>query len=454
MSFSEVPPPPELNPGNDRPFMRTRPSGPSSRSWLKRFEHWAAPMGLSPARTGARAAARQPNGSIVYSTGKGSNVLDVDGNRYVDLAAGFGSLLIGHGHPYVLRVIELQASRLLQALGDVFPSESKIALLARLAALLPSPDAQVILGQSGADAVSAALKTALLFTARPKVVAFHNAYHGLSYAPLSACGFRPSYREPFQAQLGSHVRFVDYPNSESAIVGCLDQVAHALRDGDVGCCLLEPISGRAGCFVPPDALFGPLHALLEKHGVLLIADEIWTGLGRAGSWLYSVARGLTPDLICLGKGLGGGLPISACIGRRDVMQAWRREPEVVHTSTFAGSPLACATAIATLDVLSREGLIERSEAAGERWRKKLARVLPENLVVRGRGLMVGIDCQRAGRGGELAAALLEQGYITSTGGRDRDALVLTPPLTIDEALLEDFVACLLTTLQARPEWTS
>ena len=260
---------------------------------------------------------------------------------------------------------------------------------------------------------------------------------------------RASYREPFAAQLGTHVTFVDYPEQQSDAARCLTQIEQTLRGGNVGCCLIEPILGRAGCIVPPSELFAALPSLLDRHGALLLVDEIWTGLGRAGGWLHSVTQGLMPDLICLGKGLGGGLPISACIGRREVMQAWRREPEVVHTSTFAGSPLACSTAIATLDILSREGLVERAETVGARWRSRLERALPSEVAIRGRGMMLGIDLGRPGGGAELGRALLDQGYITSSGGAEREMLVLTPPLGIDEALLDGFVACLAATLQAR-----
>jgi 4-aminobutyrate aminotransferase/(S)-3-amino-2-methylpropionate transaminase len=154
-------------------------------------------------------------------------------------------------------------------------------------------------------------------------------------------------------------------------------------------------------------------------------------------------------LICLGKGLGGGLPISACIGSREVMQSWSREAEVVHTSTFAGAPLACATALATLDVLSRERLAERSTAVGARFVERLRHALPSRFAVRGQGLMIGVDTGgRVGGAQRIQRALLEQGYIVSSGGGGREVLILTPPLTIAVALLDGFVAALAGTLQA------
>src|SRR3954469_20149287 len=251
MSFSEIPPPLEVVPGQDEPKISSRPPGPASRSWLVRHAHRAAPMGPKPAH--APGDLRSSPGGIVYASAKGSNVIDVDANRYVDLAAGFGAMLVGHSHPSVLRMLEFQSKRLLMALGDVYPADAKIALLERLAALHPDPNAKVILGQSGADAVTAALKSALLFTGKPGVLAFGGAYHGLSHAPLAACGLRESYRAPFAAQLNPHVAFVDYPSAATDLDRVLERVRAALLNSSapIGAILVEPILGRGGVLVPP-----------------------------------------------------------------------------------------------------------------------------------------------------------------------------------------------------------
>lgn len=435
MSFSEIPPPPEVHPGQDEPVVRVAPPGPQSRTWLTRLRHSSAPMGPKP-RPG-------PGATIVYATARGSNVIDVDSNRYVDLAAGFGAMLLGHAHPSILRVLELQSARLFQALGDVHPADARIALGERLAKLHPSGDGQVILGQSGADAVSAALKTAALFTGKPGVLAFEGSYHGLSYGPLAASGLRASYREPFAAQLNPHVRFVGYPPSPEEAEAMLERVRLELARGDVGALLVEPILGRGGCVVPPDGFLSELGRLAHQAGALLVADEIWTGLGRSGRMLFSERESVAPDLVCLGKGLGGGLPLSACIGSRELMRSWSRDAEVVHTATFAGAPLACATALCTLDVLSREKLVERSERVGAAFRELCEHGLagaPRVTRIRGAGLMLGIELgDRPGAASELARRLLALGYITSTGGGRRETLVLTPALVIDEGLLEGFV---------------
>jgi len=425
--------------GDELPNLVTRAPGEHSRTFLLRHKHAAAPMG--PARA---------SGGIVYATAAGANVVDVDGNRYVDLAAGFGAQILGHGHPAVRRALALQAERLWHALGDVHPSDAKIAVAERLAALHPEPGAQVILGQSGSDAVSAALKTCALFTGKPGVVAFQGAYHGLGYGPLAACGLRVSYRAPFTPQLNPHVRFCEYPGSAEASGRVLDEVRRAIGQGDVGAVLVEPILGRGGVVVPPAGFLRELHALANEHGALLVADEIWTGLGRTGAWFRSTTEEVTPDLICLGKGLGGGLPLSAVVGRRGVMAAWQREQEVVDTSTYAGAPLACATALATLDTLGREKLSERAARLGSAWRAELEAALgtARGVTVRGAGLMLGVDFgPHPGAAVMAVRALLERGFLATTGGGQREVLVLTPPLTIAEPLLTAATAAVVEAVQ-------
>lgn len=438
--------------GRDLPALRTSVPGPVSRAWLERFSAVAAPMGPRAAwpEPGAEAGT---SGTIVYEAGAGANVVDVDGNRLVDLAAGFGSLLLGHRPAAVCAAIEAQSARLWQSLGDLHPSDVKIRLLERLARLTHHGSAQGILGQSGADALSAALKTAVLHTGRSGVVAFGGAYHGLSYGPLALCGLRASYRAPFTAQLNPGVRFVDYPTREPSLEPALAAVARELEGGDVGAVVFEPILGRGGVLVPPPGFADRLGALCREHGALFIADEVWTGLGRSGEWLFSVAQGARPDVVCLGKGLGGGLPLSACLGSSAVMAAWSRDAEVVHTSTFAGAPLAAAAALATLDVLETRTLVDHSRRVGENLAAALRGAFPaawpDGWEVRGAGLMLGIDLGPGRLGAfELWRELLAHGYITSLGGGRRDCLVLTPALDIAEAQLQAFVSTFADLLRA------
>ncbi len=414
--------------GQEPPSVVAPPPGPSSRTFLVRHARSVAPMG----------AATKGAAGIVYASALGANVTDVDGNRYVDLAAGFGAQLLGHRHPSVARALALESERLHQALGDVYPSDAKVSLVERLARLHPDPDARVILAQSGSDAVTAALKTAALATGRSGVLAFTGAYHGLGYGPLAACGLRASYREPFAGQLNPTVHFAAYPASDAVLERTFSEAKAALATGDVGVVLVEPVLGRGGVIVPPAAFLAELSVLAKTHGALLCADEIWTGLGRSGAMFRSLEVNVVPDLVCIGKGLGGALPVSAVIGRGAVMEAWRRTEEVVHTSTYAGAPLGCASALATLDVLEREGLVERSREVGERWKRELTTALAfaPDLEVRGAGLMLGVDlAKHAGGARAVLRELLGRGYLATAGGGGREVLVLTPPLVIDERLL-------------------
>lgn len=433
------------------PHVRGRIPGPRSREMALRLGLTEAPFVDARREARARTSA-QDQTPIVYATGEGVNVVDVDGNRYVDLAAGFGALLLGHAPPPVARAIETQLGRLWLALGDVFASDVKIALCERLCRMLPgsAAGARVLLGSSGADAVTAALKTAVLATGKPGVLAFEGGYHGLSHGPLAACGLFAAFREPFAEQLNKHATFAPYPYDSDSLDSSLDAVERALARDDIGAVLVEPILGRGGCVVPPAGFLTAVRAACDRAGAVLIADEIWTGLGRSGSLLASVEAGAVPDIVCLGKGLGSGFPISACIGTAQVMAAWAGHGgSTIHTATHFGGPLACAAALATFDAIEGGALPARALRVGEAWMAGLRSTTAGRGVVdvRGRGLMVGVVIDGGSRRAvAVVRRLLERGWIVLTGGSGADVLTLTPPLDIGEPLLMEFAdelaACL------------
>ena len=439
--------------GQDLPDVRVPPPGPRSRGWAARLARVESPS-VDARRRDREIESGADQAPIVYASGCGANVVDVDGNRYVDLAAGFGALLLGHSPPAVSEAIGAQRNRLWLALGDVYASDVKVALCERLARLHPDPGARVMLGSSGADAVTAALKTAVLATGRSGVVAFDGAYHGLSHGPLAACGLRPSFREPFVHQLNPHVRFAPFPSDEASLGATVRAVTAALAPGEVGAVLVEPILGRGGCVVPPPGFLRELRAACDRSGALLVCDEVWTGLGRSGAWLASADQGVSADVLCLGKGLGSGLPVSACVGTERAMAAWGGHGgATIHTGTHFGAPLACAAALATLDVLEQESLPDRARVAGEDWtRVILDRTAGRGVVaVRGRGLMIGVALEGgASRALAVVRALLARGWLVLTGGPGGDVLTLTPPLAIDETLRLAFVEALRDALAATP----
>jgi 4-aminobutyrate aminotransferase-like enzyme len=427
--------------GQELPHVVVTPPGPRSRELAARLGAVDCPSAEARRETRSRESG-SGHAPIVYARAHGSNVIDVDGNRYVDLAAGFGALLLGHLPPSVQGAVDEQADRLWLALGDVYPSDAKVILCERLAALYPAPGARVMLGATGADAVTAALKTAVLATGRPGVVAFEGAYHGLSHGPLAACGFSPSFREPFADQLNARVAFAPFPENDETLSDALAVVGRALAGGGVGAVLVEPVLGRGGCIVPPPDFLPALRAACDRTETLLVCDEIWTGLGRSGAWLASVDGGVVPDVMCIGKGLGSGLAVSACVGSARAMAAWGSHGgETIHTATHFGAPLACAAAVATLGAIEAAGLPERARAVGERWMARLReRTTGHGVVrVRGRGLMVGVVLEGgAGRALAVMRHLLGRGWVVLTGGVDGDTLTLTPALDIDEALLDAF----------------
>ncbi len=424
--------------GDELPEVRVPPPGPHSRALTERLSLVELPA-FEARRADREARHGTDQAPVVYARGRGSVVVDVDENRYVDLTAGFGALVLGHAPNAATEAARAAERELALALGDVYASEVKVEACELLATLFPEDGARVMLGLSGADAVTCALKTAALATGKPRVVAFEGGYHGLSHGPLAACGFSAAFREPFAAQLGIRVTFAPYPHEGGADVDAsLSVVRAAIREKDVAAILVEPILGRGGCVVPPPSFLPALRSLADDGGALLVVDEIWTGLGRTGAFLAIDEAGVVPDLLCLGKALGGGVPISACLGRGRVMEAWgQRGSGTIHTATHFGSPPACAAAIATVRAIVDRDLTARAREVGDAFRAELGAVSP-NIRVRGRGLMVGVELADATEALTVARALLAKGFVVLTGGVSGKALTLSPALTIEPRQLSAF----------------
>jgi 4-aminobutyrate aminotransferase/(S)-3-amino-2-methylpropionate transaminase len=419
----------------------------TGRAWVERLA-----TNECPALTTRRKRRQERTGAshdpIVWVEAYGSNVLDADGNRYVDLTSGFGVAFIGHRHPEVVAAVKRQADRLLHALGDLHPSDVKVELLERLCALAPWDDARAMLSLGGADAVTAALKTAVLATGKAGVVAFEGSYHGLTYGPLAVSGYAERFRAPFAAQLQRDVHFAPWPTPQTELDAALE--ALPADWSTIGAVIVEPIQGRGGVRLPPPGFLAGLERVCHERGALLIADEIFTGLGRCGAWWRSLDDGATPDLICLGKALGGGLPISACIGTHTVMKAWGDpDQEAIHTGTFYGDPLGSAAALATLDLIARQGWVEQAAARGAKFADLLRSAGLRGVEeVRQAGMMLGLQLDQEGRGLTLTRALLERGYLVLPAGARADVIQLAPAVTISDAQLDGFVSALRDALEA------
>jgi 4-aminobutyrate aminotransferase len=441
--------------GSALPRIRVPPPGPRSLALAGRLE-----------RVESRNVTHLSDDfPVFWEEARGSNVVDVDGNVYVDLTAGFAVAAAGHAHPRIVAAVREQAGRLLHGMGDVHPPEVKVRLLERLSALHPAGSGRTVLAGGGAEAVEVALKTAVLATGRPGVIAFRGAYHGLTLGALSVCG-RDDFREPFLTQLTRHTRFLPFPHRDDpsrpgrpGLEEVTGSVSDLLRSGEIGAVIVEPVQGRGGDVIPPAGFLPALRELCDAHGALLIADEIYTGLGRTGRWLACEHTGTVPDLLLLGKALTGGLPMAACIGTEEVMAAWPpSQGEALHTSTFLGNPTVCAAALASLAVIEEEGLVERSAALGREMLDRLRTELashPRVAEVRGVGMMVGIELVRDrdafAPDAELAAEMMKEamrrGVLLLPGGVQGNVLSLSPPLSIARAQLDHALGVLVESLR-------
>src|SRR5262245_25534515 len=397
-----------------------------------------------------------PDGSwpIVWERAKGVHVWDADGKKYLDLTAAFGVAATGHANPRVVKAGQEQMEKLPHAMGDVHPHARKAELARELSritferwtqgdAKLQHPNAKAVTGKtifcnSGFEAVEAALKTAMLTAGKYGVIAFTGAYHGLGYGTLNVV-HRDFFRGAFRLQLKEFGNFVQFPVKPSDLPVVDILVRRLFSRGWVGAVLVEPVQARGGINVPPPGFLPLLRKLCDEHGALLVLDEIYTGFGRTGKWFACEHSGVVPDIICLGKALAGGFPISACVGRADVMDAWPPSSgEAIHTSTFLGHPVGCAMALEQIAELRRRRLPERSDRLGGEFLRELGR-LPSRLGnlklrVRGMGLMAGIELRDAqghpATVDSLAVVkdLLHQGFIVLPEGAHAEVISFTPPL--------------------------
>jgi 4-aminobutyrate aminotransferase-like enzyme len=435
---------------------------------------------------------------IVWERAKGVHVWDANGNKYLDLTAAFGVAAAGHANTNVVRAGQRQMAKLLHAMGDVHPHALKAQLARELSRITferwtnqfkdqgskfkvgvalraSEPKTQnsnlktgkVVFANSGFEAVESALKTAMLATGRRGVIAFEGAYHGLGYGALNAT-HREHFRGPFRSQLREFGRFVPFPNCRECDciewepgsricqkLGVLEKsILSAFQKKQIGAILVEPIQARGGINIPPLGLLTMLRRLCDEHGALLILDEIYTGFGRTGKWFACEHSDVVPDLICLGKALTGGFPLSACVGRADVMDAaWPASTgEAIHTSTFLGHPVGCAMALAQIAEIRRLKLVDRSAALGRFLLNELNSIQNSKLKiqnsVRGLGLMAGIELTLPdGKPATQPAldaikTLLHRGYIFLPEGGHSNVISFTPPLTISRAQLAEAVGVL------------
>jgi acetylornithine aminotransferase len=360
---------------------------------------------------------------LVLVRGEGCHVWDAEGRRYLDLLGGLAVNALGHAHPALLEAVTRQLSTL-GHVSNFFATPPQVALAERLLALAGTPG-RVFLANSGTEAVETAFKIARR-TGRPRIVAAEGGFHGRTMGALALAG-KSGIREPF-APLPDGVVHVPYGDAD-ALVGAVD--------ADTAAVVLEPVQGEAGVRVPPEGYLRVARQVTRRHGALLVIDEVQTGIGRTGEWFAFQREGVVPDVVTVAKGLGGGLPIGACLAFGDA--AGLLGPGS-HGSTFGGNPVAAAAALAVTDTIERDGLLANAMDVGDHLRAAVGQVRhPLVSGTRGRGLLMAVELSEP-VATYAAAAALEAGFILNAVAPD--AIRLAPPLilTMDEA--DSFVAAL------------
>lgn len=418
-------------------------AGPLGLSWIDRDV-----ASLSPSYSREYA--------LVVDHAQGSEVWDVDGRRYIDFMAGVAVLNVGHRHPYVQAAVEEQLGKFWHiCLSDFFYPQA-ITLAEKLQAIAPMDGpTQVYFGNSGTEAVEAAIKLAMYTTGRTRFIGFMGAFHGRTLGSLSFTASKAVQRANYLA--GVKVYHVPYPNAYRPVLAgppgesygdiVIDYLEEEvfrtmLSPTDVAGILVEPIQGEGGYIVPAPGFFPRLRELCDRYGILLMVDEIQSGAGRTGHWWAVEHENVQPDIVCFAKGIGSGLPIGGIIARQELM-TWGAGS---HGSTYGGNPIAAASALATLEVIEREGLLARATETGAYIQDALVEMEmrhPSIGEVRGRGLMVGVEFVKDRQTKQRAVALrdhiiqraFEKGLLLIPCGTN--SLRMTPPLNIDRALVEE-----------------
>jgi 4-aminobutyrate aminotransferase len=360
---------------------------------------------------------------LVAKSGRGIVVTDVDGNEFFDFSAGIAVTSTGHCHPEVVAAIQKQAGELIHMSGTDFYYENMITLAERLSKIAPMPGPhRIYYGNSGAEAVESALKLSRYHTKRQNVIAFFGAFHGRTMGALSLTASKPQQKRRFAPLVPgvTHVRYPDVyrgctggaQDAEAFAIGCARYIEDKLfktilAPEEVAAIFVEPVQGEGGYVVAPTPFMQELRRICDKHGILLVVDEVQSGIGRTGKWFAVEHTGVQPDIVCMAKGIASGMPLGVMMSRADIMD-WVPGS---HASTFGGNPVCIAAALATLDVIEKENLLQNSAEVGAHMMKRMADWTKKYRVVgdvRGRGLMVGVEIVKDPKTKEYAPELRDK----------------------------------------------
>jgi acetylornithine/LysW-gamma-L-lysine aminotransferase len=363
---------------------------------------------------------------VVITRGKGALVWDINGKEYVDCMGSYGVALLGHSHPKVVEAICKQAETLISCHASLY-NNKRTAFLQKLVSITPRGLNKAFLSNSGAESVECAIKLARKYMGKPEIIAVMGGYHGKTMGALSAT-WDKKYREPFQPLV---------PEFKHVPPDNLEKLAEAVTD-KTAAVLLEPIRGEGGVRVPPDDFLPGVRELCDEKGVLLILDEVQTSFGRTGKLFGCEHWGVTPDVMCLAKPFAGGLPIGITVAKEHVMSAFKVGE---HSSTFSGSPLVCAAACASVDVLVKEKLAGRAANLGEYFKNRLEGLQAKYKIVkevRGLGLMLGMELRYDVH--NIILKTMEQGVLMLDAGRT--VLRFLPPLVIEKEQIDKTISVL------------
>jgi 4-aminobutyrate aminotransferase len=375
------------------PKLKTAIPGPNAKRILAGDEQY-----ISPSYTRSY--------PMVAKRGRGIVVEDVDGNEFFDFSAGIAVTSTGHCHPEVVAAIRKQAGELIHMSGTDFYYEGMVTLAERLSKIAPMPGPhKIYYGNSGAEAIECALKLARYHTKRQQVIAFLGAFHGRTMGALSLTASKPQQKRRFSPMVPgvTHVRYPDVyrgcvggpQDAEKFAVGCARYIEDklfktVLAPEEVAAIFVEPIQGEGGYVVAPTIFMQELRRICDKHGILLVVDEVQSGIGRTGKWFAIEHTGVQPDIVCMAKGIASGMPLGVTMSKAEIMD-WVPGS---HASTFGGNPVCIAAALATLDVIEKERLLRNSHEVGDHMMKRMAGWPKKHRIVgdvRGRGLMIGVD---------------------------------------------------------------
>jgi 4-aminobutyrate aminotransferase len=382
---------------------------------------------------------------VVAERATGSWVWDVDGRRYLDLGAGIAVTNTGHRHPHVVAAIHAQVDALLHT-SVVLKHQPYIRACEAIAGLAPFLERpKVFLCNSGAEAVDGAIKLARRCTGKPGIIGFRRAFHGRTLGATSLTTAKAAYQDGYEPLLPA-VHVAPYGD----VTGALDQLDRLLGTAAppeaVAAMIVEPVLGEGGYVVPPVEWLQGLRDRCDEHGILLVFDEVQTGFGRTGQPFAAQTFGVRPDVVLFAKGVASGLPLGGIIAGAELMDRW---PTGSHGSTFGGNPVACASAVATVEVLDAEDLCGRARTLGDRARRVLRDLhSPKVVDVRGVGAMIGVELVDKATADDVQAQCLHDGVIVLTCGPDGNVLRLIPPLTMTDDELDHGLAALAKALRA------